>query len=57
MYLFSQGQIFIIFLIIGLCVGTLFDFFRAIRKTFNTPDLATLIEDIVFMALTRYTFS
>ncbi len=51
MYTFSQGQIFILFFIIGLCIGILFDFFRALRKSFKTPDLVTLIQDIIFMAL------
>lgn len=53
MYTFSQGQIFIVFLIIGLCIGIFFDFFRALRKTFKTPDFATFIEDIIFMATIR----
>lgn len=51
MYVFSQGQIFIIFLILGLCIGSIFDFFRALRKTFKTPDFLTIIEDIIFMAI------
>lgn len=53
MYTFTQGQIFIVFLILGLCLGILFDLFRALRKTFKTPDLVTYIEDIVFMATSR----
>ncbi len=53
MYTFSQGQIFIIFLIIGLCLGIFFDLFRALRKTFQTPDLITYMEDIIFMAVAR----
>lgn len=48
---FSQGQIFILFLILGLCIGTFFDFFRALRKTFKTSDFITHIEDIIFMLL------
>ena len=51
MYAFSQGEIFIIFLIIGLTIGIFFDFFRALRKTFKTPDFVTCLEDIVFMAI------
>jgi len=53
MYVFSQAEIFIIFLILGLFIGIFFDFFRAIRKIFKTSDLITLIEDIIFMAITR----
>lgn len=56
MYTFSQVQIFIIFLIIGLCIGILFDLFRALRKTFKTPDFITYIEDITFMAFVRNSY-
>lgn len=56
MYTFSQVQIFIIFLIIGLCIGILFDLFRALRKTFKTPDFITYIEDITFMACVRNSY-
>ena len=51
MYTFSQGQIFILFLILGLCIGLFFDIFRALRKTFKTSDFVTYIEDIIFMLL------
>lgn len=51
MYSFSQEQIFTVFLIIGLCIGIFFDLFRALRKTFKTPDFITYIEDILFMAV------
>lgn len=51
MYVFSQGQIFILFLILGLCIGVIFDIFRASRKTFRTSDFVTAIEDIIFMAI------
>lgn len=54
MYTFSQGQIFIIFLILGLGIGIFFDFFRALRKNFTTSDLITTIEDIIFMAITGF---
>lgn len=52
MYNFSQEQTFILFFIIGLIIGIIFDFFRAIRKNFKSSDFATLIEDIVFLVLT-----
>lgn len=53
MYVFSQGQIFIIFLILGLSIGLIYDFFRAMRQIFKTSDLITTIEDIIFMAIIR----
>lgn len=52
MYDFSQEQIFMIFFLIGLIIGILFDFFRAIRKNFKTSDFGTLIEDIIFLSIT-----
>jgi len=51
MYVFSQGQIFIIFIILGMCIGVIFDFFRSSRKIFKTSDFMTSIEDIIFMAI------
>lgn len=54
MYCFSQAHIFMIFLIIGLLIGILFDIFRALRIAFKTSDLVTCIEDVIFMALTRF---
>lgn len=51
MYAFSQGQIFILFLIIGICIGIFFDFFRAFRKIFKTSDFVTHLQDIIFVAL------
>lgn len=49
MYSFSQEQVFIFFFFIGMVIGMLLDFFRAIRKCFKTSDNITLIEDILFL--------
>ena len=51
MYNFSQEQIFLVFLIIGLGIGILFDLFRTFRKNFKVSDFVTLIQDIIFMAI------
>ena len=51
MYAFSQGQIFIVFLIIGVFIGVIFDFFRATRKAFKTSDFLTNIQDIIFIGI------
>lgn len=51
MYNFSQEQIFMLFFVIGLIIGIIFDFFRAIRKNFKSSDLLTLLEDIAFLSL------
>jgi spore cortex biosynthesis protein YabQ len=51
MYNFSQEQIFVFFFIIGIIIGIIFDIFRAIRKSFKTPDSITLIEDTIFLVI------
>ena len=42
---------FFIFIIVGVVISILFDFFRILRKSFKTPDIITYIEDIVFGVL------
>ncbi len=54
MYNFSQEQVFIFFLIIGICIGVLYDFFRVLRKAFKTSDSITFIEDIIFLICTGF---
>lgn len=54
MYNFSQEQTFILFFIIGLILGIIFDFFRVIRKNFKSSDFTTLIEDIIFLVITSF---
>lgn len=51
-YTISQAYLFLIFVINGVLIGLLFDFFRILRKSFKTPDFITYIEDIVFWFLT-----
>lgn len=48
----NQAYIFIIFVMVGIIVGIIFDFFRILRKSFKTKDFVTYIEDIVFCILT-----
>lgn len=48
---FSQEQVFVFFLIIGVIIGILFDIFRVLRKNFKTPDMITFIQDISFFLL------
>lgn len=40
-----------IFSLIGILIGILFDTFRILRKSFKTPDIVTIIEDIIFWLL------
>ena len=48
----NQAYIFMIFVIIGVIIGVLFDFFRILRKSIKTKDFVTYIEDVLFCILT-----
>ncbi len=47
----SQAYLFFIFIINGILIGLLFDFFRIARKVFHTSDIITYIEDVLFWIL------
>lgn len=51
----NQAYIFLIFIVNGITIGLLFDFFRILRKTFKTKDYITYIEDFLFWILTGFT--
>ena len=44
----------IIYLISGIGIGILFDFFRILRKAFKTVDIVTYIEDFLFWIITGF---
>lgn len=48
----NQSYLFMVFTIVGMCIGVLFDIFRILRKTIKTKDFVTYIEDILFWILT-----
>lgn len=48
----SQAHVFLIFIINGMIIAFIFDIFRIFRKSFQTPDLVTYIEDIIFWFIT-----
>ena len=52
--IYTQVQLFFIFLINGLLIGLLFDFFRILRKAMKTADFITYIEDTLFWVLTGF---
>ena len=52
--IYTQLQLFFIFLINGLLIGLLFDFFRILRKAIKTADFITYIEDALFWILTGF---
>lgn len=50
----NQAYLFLIFIINGIIIGVLFDFFRILRKTIKTTDSITYIQDILFWILTGF---
>ena len=53
--IYNQANIFLIFIINGVIIGIIFDFFRIIRRSFKTTELFTYIEDILFWIITGFT--
>ena len=50
----NQANLFLIFVIDGIIIGLLFDFFRILRKSFKTSDMITIAEDILFWMITGF---
>lgn len=48
----NQVYLFLIFIVNGVIIGILFDFFRVLRKSFKTRDSITYFEDLLFWILT-----
>ena len=48
----NQAYLFMVFTLVGIAIGVLFDIFRILRKTIKTKDFVTCIEDILFWILT-----
>lgn len=48
----NQAYLFYVFLLTGVLIGLLFDIFRIFRKSFKHSDLATILQDIIFFAIT-----
>ena len=48
----NQAFLFLVFVVIGLIIGLLFDVFRILRISFKTKDFVTYIEDILFWIIT-----
>lgn len=44
----NEFNVFLAFILIGIIISLLFDFFRILRRVYKTPDFATIIEDIAF---------
>lgn len=50
----NQIYLFFIFIVNGIIIGILFDFFRILRKSFKTSDILTYFEDLLFWILTGF---
>ena len=48
----NQAYLFLIFVINGIIIGLVFDFFRILRRTIKTSNIITYIEDVLFWILT-----
>lgn len=48
----NQAFLFLVFLLNGVIIGLIFDFFRILRKSFKTTNIITYIQDILFWILT-----
>ena len=50
----NQAYLSMVFIMNGVIIGLLFDFFRILRKTFKTKDIITYAQDILFWILTGF---
>ena len=50
----NQATLFLIFILNGILIGLLFDFFRILRKTIKTHDIITYIQDFIFWIITGF---
>lgn len=54
--IYSQGDMFVVSLIMGIGMGFTYDILRSIRKTFIHGDLAVGIEDIAYWLVWTWVF-
>ena len=47
----NEIQEFLLFFCEGILIGIIFDFFRSLRRIFDKGDIATYIEDFVFLCV------
>lgn len=48
----NQTYLFMVFTLVGIAIGVIFDLFRILRKAFKTKDFVTYIEDVLFWIIT-----
>lgn len=52
----NQAYLFLIFALNGMFIGILFDIFRILRRSFETPNFVTYIEDALFWIISAISF-
>lgn len=50
----NQAYLFLIFILNGILIGLVFDVFRILRKSFNTPNFVTYLEDVFFWIIAAF---
>ncbi len=51
---YNQISCLLLFILIGILIGLIFDFFRILRKSFKTNVIITTIQDILFWLITGF---
>ena len=51
----NQAYLFMIFILNGILIGLIFDIFRILRRSFDTPNIITYIEDTIFWTISALT--
>lgn len=51
---YNQISCLLLFILIGILIGLIFDFFRILRKSFKTNVIMTTIQDILFWLITGF---
>ena len=51
---YNQISCLLLFILIGILIGLIFDFFRILRRSFKTNTIITAIEDILFWLISGF---
>lgn len=51
----NQAYLFMVFVLNGILIGLIFDIFRILRRSFDTPNIITYIEDAIFWTISALT--
>ena len=50
----NQGILFLIYVVVGVFIGFIFDLFRALRKSIKTSNIITYIQDVIFWIIVGF---